>query len=308
MNNATCESLIEEGDQLFNARKYAEAGGIFKKAVEAAERESNNSCLVEALSMTARSFLIRDEGAEGRPWIERAAKVATPDEPKGWSRYLGVRGRFQWKDEKNHPKATLTFKEMYDYCLKHNLHSRAVDAAHMVAIAGGPNEQIEWAQKGIAAAETSGEIGLLGPLWNNLGWVYDERKQYDKALDALLKAREYHHKGKQELPKLIADIFVGRAHRMVGNIDEAERWTIQSHEWAKRLHEKDPNDSDYNERLGNTHEELGDIAVVRGKREEGIRHFRTARELLIKAGVEKWGSEELKKLDERIAEVEKQAG
>lgn len=297
-------NLLKQGDDTFNSGKYAEAGEIYKQAVEAAEREASNASLVEALSMTARSYLIRGEGGQGRPWIERAARLAKPNEPKGWSRFLGVRGRFEWQDQKDNAKATATFKEMYDYCLQHKLYSRAIDAAHMVAITGGPEEQITWAYKGIEAAEASGDTGWLGPLWNNLGWVYNERKQYDKSLEALLKAREYHHKGKNELPKLIADIFVARAYRMVGNIDEAEKWTAKSHEWAKRLHAQDPENSDYNERLGNTHEELGDIAIARDRREEGLAHFRTARTLLIKAGVEKWGPEELKKLDARIAAVE----
>jgi hypothetical protein len=36
-----------------------------------------------------------------------------------------------------------------------------------------------------------------------------------------------------------------------------------------------------------------------------LRHFRTARELLIKAGDGKWEPEELKRLDDRIAEAER---
>jgi hypothetical protein len=54
--------------------------------------------------MAARSHLIRGEGAQGRPWIERAAKHATTDEPKGWSRFLGVRGRFEWQDQKDNAR------------------------------------------------------------------------------------------------------------------------------------------------------------------------------------------------------------
>lgn len=298
-------SLLKQGDNAFDRRDYAKAGELFQKAAEAAQEEGSDSILAEALSMTARSYLIREEGAQGKPWIERAAAVATPDEPRGWSRYLGVRGRFEWKDQKRHAKATATFKEMYEYCLKHQLYSRAVDAAHMVAIAGGPEEQIEWAHKGIKAAESSEEAaGWLGPLWNNLGWTHDERKDYDNALAALLKAREYHYKGKSDLAKLTADIFVSRAYRMTGDIDQAETWITEAHDWAAELVARHPENQDFHERLGNTHEQLGEIAIARGNSAEGIQHLHTARDWMIKAGAEKWGPEELRKLSGRITEAE----
>ena len=88
---------LAEGDDLFRARDYAAATQVYLDAVSLAEADSDHETLVEALSQAARGYLIRDLQDEGRPFIDRARADATPDEPLGWSRYLGVRGRFEWK-------------------------------------------------------------------------------------------------------------------------------------------------------------------------------------------------------------------
>ena len=296
----TAAERLREGDTLFARREYAAAGKVFADAAARAETQGNASVRVEALSMAARSDLIRGEAEADRTWLARAAALATPEDPRGWSRYLGVRGRFEWQDDKNNPKATATFKEMYEYCMDRKLNDRAVDTAHMVAITGRPDEQIAWAYKGIAAAEAGGYDGWLGPMWNNLGWSYDGRGQYDEALTALLKAREYHHKSSDALAKLAADIFVGRAYRMTGNLDESQRWIDDAHRRAQQLSAEKPDDENITERLANTHEQLGELTAARGENAAALEHFTQSRRLLIEAGDETWGPDEIKRVDERI--------
>ena len=60
------------------------------------------------------------------------------------------------------------------------------------------------------------------------------------------------------------------------------------------------------ERLGNTHEQLGEIAVVRGNTSMAIDQLQRSREYLIEAGAEKWDAEHHTRLQTRIQELKKQ--
>ena len=293
--------LVAEGDDLFKARSYAEATEKYLEAVPAAEEEGEEVTLVEALSQAARGYLAQGKKEEGRPWLERAETVASDKEPKGWSRYIGVKGRFEWKDDKLQ-EATATFTDMYDYCLRHKLHERAVDAAHMVAITAGHEEQIVWARKGIEAAEAGKLDGWLGPLWNNLGWTYDEMGQFQESLEALKKAREYHHKVGDEHAKLVADWSVGHAYRKLEQLDTALKWLQPVLEWAEKRYATDRN-PDTAEWVGHSCNELGEVAIAQGNLEGGLKYLERARDELTVAKMPEWDPEGFKKLADRIAEI-----
>jgi tetratricopeptide (TPR) repeat protein len=294
--------LLAEGDDLFNARNYAEATEKYLQAVPAAEEEGQEVTLVEALSQAARGYLAQGKKEEGRPWLKRAEAAASDKEPKGWSRYVGVKGRFEWKDDKLQ-EATATFTDMYDYCLGHKLHGRAVDAAHMVAITAGHEEQLVWAKKGIEAAEAGKLDGWLGPLWNNLGWTYDEMGRHQESLEALTKAREYHWKVGDEHAKLVADWSVGHAHRKLGQFDLALKWLEPTLEWAERRSAADRN-PDTAEWVGHSCNELGEIAIAQGELEKGLEYLKRGRDELAVAKMPEWDPEGFKKLGDRIAEIE----
>ncbi len=298
--------LLKEGDAAFRARDYARATELFQQAAAAADPAAEAETLVEALAQTARGYLIRDLKDEGRGWLEKAGERASEAHPNGWSRYLGVRGRFEWKDG-DLAAATRTFETMYDYCMKHTLHSRAIDAAHMVAITGTPGQQVEWGRKGIQAAEAAGDEGWLGPLWNNLGWTYDREGKFGEALDALRRARHFHWKLGSELAKLIADWAVGHALRQVGNPTEALAWIRPVLAWAERRQIEQPT-PEAAEWVGHACRELGEIRIALGDREEGLRLLRRAREELQRADMPRWDAADFSRLQERITEVEREGG
>ncbi len=258
---APSAKLLAEADKTFRLRDYAGATERFKLAAAAAEKEGATERLVEALAMAARGHLIRKQPALGQPLLDRAAKLATDKAPLGWSRFLGVRGRFEWKVRKDKPLATKTFEAMYRYCVKHELWSRAVDATHMVAITGTLDQQVTWAAKGIAAAEKGKRTEWLGPLWNNLGNTHQERGEHDKALAAWLKARHYHWLGTQELPKLVADWAVGMGYRHLGKWKEAKAWLRPTLAWAERRYAEEKT-AERGEWIGLACLELGLIAVA----------------------------------------------
>jgi tetratricopeptide (TPR) repeat protein len=176
------DSLLKEADAAFKARENQTALEKYGETLTAAREEFNFSVEVEALSQLARVNLVLGNKDEGRLHLDEAAAKATESDPYGWSRYLGVKGRFEWQDN-DLPAARATFEQMYNYCTVNSLWGRAVDAAHMIAIvAETPQEQVEWGHRGIEAAEANDQESWLGPLWNNLACTYYDAKQFDSAL------------------------------------------------------------------------------------------------------------------------------
>jgi tetratricopeptide (TPR) repeat protein len=165
----TADQHLNDADSVFKQRDLENALSMYHQALKTARDEFNRSVEVESLSQIARVYLSQNNPDEGRLWLEKAEERADDAEPMGWSRYLGVRGRFEWKD-KELPKALKTFDAMYVYCNTNGLFGRSVDAANMLAIVSeSPEDRIAWSRRGIDAAETGGEDSWLGPLCNNLG-------------------------------------------------------------------------------------------------------------------------------------------
>lgn len=293
-SSMTAIELLSEADNLFKSREYDKSRDVYLKAMERAQEDKQNSELTESYSQIARSYLITGKKDEGRAWISKAAEIATPDEPMGWSRYLGVRGRFEWQDD-NLDEATATFKEMYEYCSSQKLHDRAIDAAHMVAITGTPEQQIEWGKKGIKEAEDGNVTGWLGPLWNNLGATYEDLKRYDEALEAYIKAREYHWLYGSEINKMIADWAVGHAHRLAGNYDEAAKWLRPVLAWCERI--------ENNEFIGWSHKELGEIDIINKNFKPALEHLIIAEDKLKAEQMPEWDPDGYKKLVDQITEL-----
>lgn len=296
---AHAAALLKRGDDTFRTREYAAATALYDRAVEAAEKAGATETLVEALSMAARGRLIRDLGKEGQPLLDRAAKLADPKHPRGWSRYLGVKGRFEWKFAEDKPKATKTFEAMYAYCIQHELWNRAVDAAHMVAITGTPEQQVAWGLKGIRAAEQGGMDGWLGPLWNNLGNTYGELGEHDKALDAFRKARDHHWRGTSEHRKLVADWAVGMAYRKAGDLAKAKQWLRPVLAWAERRH-AEKQDPERGEWVGLACAQLGYIALAEERFEPARQLLRRARPYLEAVDMASWDPAGWKELEAAV--------
>ncbi len=292
----SADSLLNEGDVIFKSREYDKALAKYSEALKASQSEFNNSVEVEALSQIARMNLITGNKEEGRKWITEAGEKARESDPMGWSRYLGVKGRFEWQD--NDLKTSyITFDQMYTFCHVNALWGRAVDAAHMIAIvAETPEEQIEWGRKGIEAAEASENESWLGPLWNNLAGTYWENKQYDTALECYLKAREYHWRFSGEIAKLFADYHVGMTHRFLGNYKEARQWLRPVLAWAERLENHGA--------IGQACEDLGEADIAENLSQSGLEFLKRARDEYKLEGYDKSWPDIWDGINKRIGELE----
>jgi tetratricopeptide (TPR) repeat protein len=287
--------LIKDADNLFKSRNYIGARDGYQKALSKAEVKFNNSDMTEALSMIARTFLVENEIDTGYQWLHRAEKLAVDYEPLGWSRYQLVKGRFLWRT-KQFEEATELFKELYDYCSDRKLYERAVDAAHMVAITGSHEEQVEWAKKGIIEAETGNVTGWLGPLWNNLGVTYEEMENYDSSLEAYMKAREYHYKYGTDRNKFIADYAVGHILVKLGKYEEAGERLRPVLAKCEEAHD--------DEFVGLTCRDLSEIGAASGNYKEAYALLIRAHKLLKEAEMDQWDPDSFRQMEKRIAELE----
>jgi tetratricopeptide (TPR) repeat protein len=283
--------LLRQADKTFGARKYDEALVQYRRCSELAAEEGKRSIEVEALAQAARCHSVQGKLEEGRPWLERAERRASADEPLGWSRLLGVRGIFQ-RESGDKAKARATFEEMHRYCVEKGLDRRALDAIHHVAIVVPLDEQPAWARKGIEAAERLKDDGALAMLWNNLGATYEDLKKYDLMLEAYLKAREYHHLSGGPLQKMIADWAVGHGYRLTGKLQEAEERLRKTLPAAEALRET--------EWVGWCKKDLGEILIARGEKARGREILVEARKSLVEAGLDKSWPEGVKAVDEAI--------
>lgn len=292
------DSMLNAADSVFQSRDYQAALDRYMEVVEAARKEFNRPVEVEAMSQVARMNLLLDQKEEGRTWLNLAADRASDSDPMGWSRYLGVRGRFEWKDE-DLAKTKETFNEMFIYCNTNALWSRAVDAAHMIAIVSDtPEEQIEWGMRGIEAAESGGEESWLGPLWNNMAITYFDQGKFDSALTCFLKAREYHWRHSGESGKLFADYHVGMTYRKLGKLQEAKQWLRPVLAWAERMGNPGA--------IGQAYEDLGEVAIAEGQKAEGIKMLEQAREHYRAAGYHESWADIWNNINKRIEEVSTQ--
>ncbi|HVE42059.1 MAG TPA: tetratricopeptide repeat protein [Planctomycetota bacterium] len=296
--DSAAAKLLRDADQVFGAQNYAEALPRYRACSEQAAKDGDRAAQVESLAQVARCYSIEGKLDEGRPWLERAEKLATADEPLGWSRCLGVRGIFQ-RESGDKTKAKATFEEMHRYCVEKKLFKRAIDAIHHIAIVVPPAEQPAWALKGIAAAEQLKDEALLAILWNNLGATYEDLKQVDAMLEAYLKAREYHHRTGGPLQKMIADWAVGHGYRLAGKLPEAETWLKKALPQALDLHAKEPR-PDTVEWVGWCRKDLGELLLARGEKAAALELLKQARAALVEAGIDKSWPEGFKSLEEAL--------
>jgi len=289
-------AALEHADEVFQAHDYQSALEAYTDATRQAHEEFNRSVEVEALSQMARMNLLLNNKEKGREWLDKALERASDNDPLGWSRYLGVRGRFEWKDG-DLATARQTFDEMYTYCNTNALYSRAIDAAHMIAIVvESPEEQIEWGKRGIEAAEAGDVSSWLGPLWNNLACTHYDMEQYDSALTCYEKAREFHWQHSGEVAKLFADYSIGMTHRKLGDLERAGQWLRPCLAWAERLGNHGA--------TGQCCEDLGEIAVTQGDKVGGLALLKRARDEYKAEGYDQGWPEIWDNINKRIKEVE----
>ena len=121
-------------------------------------------------------------------------------------------------------EATPLFLEALNGAQAAGLDSLAADAAHMLAIVGPPESQIEWAEKAreIASASTDRRARRwLGAIENNVGWTLHDLGRFEEAQVHFERALEAHRDHGDAERVRVARWTVARGLRSLGRLDEA---------------------------------------------------------------------------------------
>jgi len=133
----------------------------------------------------------------------------------------------------------------------------AIDAAHMLGIASPLPERLDWDLKALAMTEKSTDARSqrwLAPLYNNIGYAYQERGDFATALVYYRKALPAYEARGDPGAVRVARWTIARAQRSLGQLDEAEAALRSLTAEYERIGETD----------AYVFEELAEIALARG--------------------------------------------
>jgi tetratricopeptide (TPR) repeat protein len=289
--------ILAEADRRYHSKDYRESLPMYEKAAQVARQEFNRSTEAEATAQIARNYISLGKIEEGRPYLDAAAKISPSSDPHAYSRFLSVRGRFEWKDQKRE-EASQTFRDMLEYCQEQQLFGRASDAANMLGILSVDfEEQIKWFSAGVRLLEHTDDHRLMGPLLNNLAATYYDAEKYESALGYYLQARDMHWRYGSEREKLFADLYVGMSYRAAGRSTDANRWLRPILAWSERLGES--------ALIAQVSEELGLVALMENEIDHAREYLQLAVTHYDKAGFREHSPNLIEDLEKRLAKLNK---
>jgi tetratricopeptide (TPR) repeat protein len=133
----------------------------------------------------------------------------------------------------------------------------AIDAAHMLGIASPQADRLDWDRTALAMTEKAADPRAkrwLAPLYNNIGYAYQERGDFATALVYYEKALPAYEARGDPRNVRIAQWMIARAQRSLGQLDAAEATQRKLLAEYAKLSETD----------GYVYEELAEIALARG--------------------------------------------
>lgn len=190
-------------------------------------------------------------------------------------RYCLERGR-SYNSQSEREKACPLFLQAFETAEAHALENLAIDAAHMLGIASSPDEQLRWNLKTIAMIERSEDKRVknwLPSLYNNTGWTYFDKEQYDEAMRLFQLSLAWHSERNTGQGHRIALWCVARCHRAMGDYEKA----LQMQEDILERSAKEGADPS-----GYTHEELAELYAHFKKTDESCEHASIAHAALSK--------------------------
>jgi tetratricopeptide (TPR) repeat protein len=238
---------------------------------EQLEHEASDAGRAEVVTQLARVHGLRGDFDAGDDLIDEAVLLAGSS-AIARARADLERGRLR-RSSGDRESALPLFESAFAVALEADQQFIAADAAHMAALAAPDGAGfVAWTERGIALAEEHADASYwLGPLFNNLGWEYEEAGAHEQALDAFeraLAARERTPESPE--PIAAARYAVGKALRSLGRAQEAIPLLEQAVAWAGEAGHPD----------GWYHEELAEEYAAVGRVEEAREQARRAIPLL----------------------------
>jgi tetratricopeptide (TPR) repeat protein len=183
-------------------------------------------------------------------------------------RYLLERGRV-FNSSRQPERAVPLFREALQQARAAGEDFLAIDAAHMLGIAAPPADRLSWNVEALAMTERTKDPRAkrwFASLYNNIGWIYDERSDYTRALEYFEKALPAWEARGDAAAVRAAKWAVAHELRSVGRYDEAlaiQRALLAENEKAGEVD-------------GFVFEELAELALARGDDAEARAWFAKA--------------------------------
>ena len=284
---------ITEFDKLWDYNNPAETEKKFRGILPEIEKTGDRNIHLQLLTQIARTNGLQMKFDEAHKILDEVERQLNDDLKIVKLRYLLERGRV-YNSSKKKEKAKELFLKAFELGKEIKEYNLTVDAAHMMAIVESDDEALKWNETAMQIAENSGDEkakGWLGSLYNNTGWTYFEKKDYDKALQFFEKCLKWQEERNKSLGIFIAKWSVAKTLRMKGKTDDAiEIQTALLKEIEDGKAEED----------GYVYEELGECNLIKENTEKAKKYFKKAYELLSK---DIWVAENEKDRLQRIKEL-----
>ena len=241
----------------------------FREVLPQARAAGDPAYLAELLTQIARTYSLRGRFDEAHEILDEVQGLLAEGPNRARVRYLLERGRcFNSAGEPD--RARPLFLQAWEDGLAAHEDLLAVDAAHMVAIVESPEGALDWNQRALDLAQGSDQPGVaerwLASLYNNMGWTYHDRGEYEQALQCFGKALTWREKRGQPRETRFARWAVARALRSLGRYTEALTLQQQNLRENEEFGEPDPY----------VDEELGECLLALGNEDTAREHFRRA--------------------------------
>lgn len=210
-------------DDLWDYDHPAESEKRFRELLPQAQQSGDVAYHAQLLTQIARAQGLQRRFDDAHRTLDEAQALITNDMTIAPIRCLLERGRV-FNSSRQPEQARQFFLDAWERAVAAEADYYAIDAAHMLGIIEPPEQQLEWNQKALQLAEKSVDPRAQrwsGSLYNNIGWMYHDAGQYDRALEMFEKALRLREAQGETRPIRIARWCVGRALRSLNRIDEA---------------------------------------------------------------------------------------
>lgn len=256
-------------DKLWDYADPAATEQKFRQILDTEPTLTDLSYHLQLLTQLARTYSLRRMFDESQNILDEV-RSALGDEPTlEQLRYHLEQGRV-YNSSGDKSRAREEFDKALAISDSVSADFHTVDTLHMLAIISKPDEAIEWNKKAMLKAESSADEraqGWLGSLYNNLGWSYFGKKDFNSALDIFRKGLDWQLSKGREKQASIAKWSVARTLRAMGKVEDALDLQLELEHESK--------ESD-----GYNYEEIGECLLELNRKEEAKPYFARAYDAL----------------------------
>ena len=258
---------------LWNFQDAAESERRFRELLTQARDTADIDYVVQVQTQLARSRGLQREFDDAHRILDEAESALDDTCHVGRLRLSLERGRtFHSSGKKS--EAFTQFLRAFVQGHRMDEENLTVDAVHMLAIVAEGDESVMWNELAIDLAERAEDPiakRWLGALYNNIGWSYHDRDDFEGALDAWNKAEAWHMEHGRTHTQRIAKWAVGRGLRSLKRYGEA----LDKQQALLKEYE-----SSGDEEAGFTREEIAENLLALGRADEAQPFFAGAYERL----------------------------